>query len=183
MQIFEEVLFLQLCKKQKNKNKTTTTINSTYLVSVGCGRLVGGQGGLFFLPIHTSFSDLNCVSRPQRKVYVLVRLRWNFVRILITSSSTWIYITFCLCCCTCSRKITGIFPRLKKNKKKLTLPFSQTLLKWNLSTLRDYNLARGLRLHCRFVGLDFVSGSKACQKCKVQIVLFRFSFRFLPTVV
>ena len=47
MQIFEEVLFLKLrTKQQTNKNKKTEkhTINSTYLVSGGCGRLAEGKG-------------------------------------------------------------------------------------------------------------------------------------------
>ena len=39
MQIFEDVLFFKLRTKEKQKNKT---INSTYLVSVGCGRMTEG---------------------------------------------------------------------------------------------------------------------------------------------
>ena len=38
MQIFEEVLFFKLHTTKKQ------TVNSTYLVLVGCGRLVEGKG-------------------------------------------------------------------------------------------------------------------------------------------
>ena len=37
--------------------------------------------------------------------------------------------------------------------------------------------------YCRFDDNDFVSRSHVCQKYKLQIVLFRFLFRFLSAVV
>ena len=48
MQVFEEVLLFKLRTRTKKNKKTTTTekqaINSTYPVSVGCGRLAEGKG-------------------------------------------------------------------------------------------------------------------------------------------
>ena len=51
MQIFEEVLFFKLHTTKKQ------TVNSTYLVLVGCGRLVEGKGhktGFFYLFVFKS---------------------------------------------------------------------------------------------------------------------------------
>ena len=48
--MFEEVLFFKLGKqkkkrkKERKENKEKQTINLTYLVSVGCGRLAEGKG-------------------------------------------------------------------------------------------------------------------------------------------
>ena len=80
-----------------------------------------------------------------------------------------------------SKEIIDIFLYLKKVKTTLRLPFSRTLLYWeSFQTLHDNKLAWGLHFHCRFD--DFVSGLQVCQKYKLQIVRFRFLFRFLFTV-
>ena len=47
------------------------------------------------LPIHTTFSDYDCISSFNWKIYVL-QLSWNFVGLLITSSRSWMYHYFCL---------------------------------------------------------------------------------------
>ena len=62
------------------------------------------------------------------------------------------------------------------------LPFSQMLLKQDISNF-DYSLVHGQHFYCRVDDLDFVSVSQVCQKFKLQIVLFRFLFGFLSTVV
>ena len=51
-----------------------------------------------------------------------------------------------------------------------------------LCTVVDY-IAWGLCFHWRFDDLDFISMLQVCLKYKMQIVLFRFLFRFLCTVV
>ena len=48
-------------------------------------------------------------------------------------------------------------------------------------TLNNYNLDRDLHCHFGFDDLDFVSGSQACQKYKLQIV-FRLLFTRVQTV-
>ena len=59
------------------------------------------------LPIHTTISDLDYIkyiSRPQQcqsfnwKFYVLIRLSWHFVWLLIMSSRSWIYHFFFFGC-------------------------------------------------------------------------------------
>ena len=50
-------------------------------------------------------------------------------------------------------------------------------------TLHDYNLASGLHFGCRFDDLGIVARSHGCQKYKIHLVLFRFLFTLLSTVV
>ena len=59
---------------------------------------------------------------------------------------------------TCSRDVIDIFPCLKKT---LTLAFLGQHESKIFQNLHDYNLARGLHVHCRFDDVDFVSGSHA----------------------
>ena len=61
--------------------------------------------------------------------------------------------------------------------------FGKHCLKEVFQTLHDYNLAFGLAIHTRFDDLDLISRSQGCQKYEVKIVLFRFLFRFLSTVL
>ena len=81
---------------------------------------------------------------------------------------------------------------LKKKKKKKKLHARKIIFNAGLfsdadseifQTLHDYNLARGLGFHRRFDDLDTVSKLQLCQKYEMQIVLFRFLFRFLSAVV
>ena len=59
--------------------------------------LTSGSSTPFALPVHTTFSDLEYISRSQVsnsfdwKFYVLIRLSLNFLQLLVMSSRSWIY--------------------------------------------------------------------------------------------
>ena len=130
------------------------------------------------LPIDTTFSDLDCISRTQQfclkilcsyliklKLYVYWLHQVNHECTIISDFHTY------------SREIIDIL----RMKKMWMLHFSRTLLKWDLSNSMIINL---LRVYIFTVGLmTFVSRSQVCQKFKLQIVLFRFLFRLWSAVV
>ena len=68
-------------------------------------------------------------------------------------------------------QIIQIFLHLRA---KLTLAFSQTPLKQDLSNFAWYDLVWGLHWHFRFY--DLVSNSQMCLKHKLQIACFEFNW-------
>ena len=136
---------------------------------------------LWVLPIHTTFSDVDCISRLHQrqtvlnwKFHVLFRLSLNFVQLLIMSSRPYVYYFFFFF--TCSREIIDNFLFWKKKS------FFCTIVKRRSFKLCLYPCI-GSVFSLRFDDLDVVSKSQVCQKYKLQIVLCWFFFRFLFSVV
>ena len=141
---------------------------------------------LWALPVHTTFSDLDCSSRSQQCWTGLIEnlcsdlIKLKLVWLFILSSRLW------LDCCFwffCVHMFKGGNWHIFLLKKLLCCPFLRHCGRKIFQTLHDYSLAWYLHFHGRFDDLDFVSRSKVCKKCKLQIVLCRFLFRFLSTVV
>ena len=58
--------------------------------------------------------------------------------------------------------------------KKFNIAFSLDIVQARSLKLCDYNFARGLHFRCQFDDLVCAAKSQACQKYKLQILLFRF---------
>ena len=109
------------------------TINSTYLVSVGCGRLAEGKGHETVFMLYVAWKKglpwkFACFAlfRPIKKhcFYLLCVLDLFFRMLAVNSVSD-----FCCCCCDVSKHGDLIFTMLKKqtNKQKI-MPHACTLI-------------------------------------------------------
>ena len=101
--------------------------------------------------------------------YDLIRLGWNFVFLLITSSRSWIYHYLWFL-----RMFKADKRHISSFEKHFNVP--RPLLKRIFQTLHYYNLAWNLRVYCKSDDVNLLSTSHMCKKIKVQIGLLRSSF-------
>ena len=103
------------------------------------------------LPIHTTFSDLDCISRSQlcQTVFAEILRSYPIMFTLCTivdyTNRSWIY-GYLWFFCTCSGEVIDVC----LFEKTLLLPFSWTLLNKFFQTLHGNSLARDLHCYSRF---------------------------------
>ena len=145
-----------------------------------CQTLLDGDT-YWVLPIHTTFSELDCISRSQQyqtvfnwKCYVLMQLKWNSVWLLITSSRSWIYGYFGFLHIFKGDDLT-FFPCLKKNVT-LLLFFSHTgktkffKISMVITLLRVYIFIVDLMTLILFQSLGYVRNIN-CKLCFLESCL------------
>ena len=109
------------------------------------------------------------------KFYVLIRLSSNYVRLLITSSTSWIchFLFFSVCLLLMLLFVARVqeihFLVSKKKKKSLFLGHCLSKI---FQTLQDYSFTQGLHFHCMFDDLDFVQGHMSARNmnCKLDFL-------------